>query len=317
MEIFLIALVAVAVLLLQAVPGFAFAKLRIVGEDATKTLSKILMYFCQPCLAVYTFTSCEFSADTLADIGLFALAAVVINAVMLGAGALVLRRKFRDTGYRIITLAIAFSNSAFFGIPIIEAIMGEAAQSLIIYTTVYTTVMNIIGWAIGIAIITGDAKNISPRKMFINPAVLGVAVAAPLFILSINGTTVPALAPFFDAITVIGKMTTPLSMLIMGMRLAHTPPRTVFASPRVYAAVAVKGLVMPALAFALVYFLPVPAEVKQTFYIITACPTASVVLNFSELVGAGEREAASSVLLSTIFSILTLPVMMIFLKHLA
>ena len=42
-------------------------------------------------------------------------------------------------------------------------------------------------------------------------------------------------------------------------------------------------------------------------------PTASIVLNFSEIVGNGQREAAASVLLSTILSILSLPIMVLML----
>ena len=48
---------------------------------------------------------------------------------------------------------------------------------------------------------------------------------------------------------------------------------------------------------------------KAVLYIICCCPVASIVLNFSEILGEGQKEAASTVLLSTILSILTLPIM--------
>ena len=305
---FLITLFTVAIMLFQAAVGFFFVKRRMIAAERCSDFSKVLMYFCQPCLAVYTFTSSEFSMEKLADIGIFALATLVINAVMLGAGVLILKRKFKDTAYRIITIAAVFANCAFFGIPIIKALMPEVADELIIYTTIYATVMNILGWAIGIAIITGDVKNISAKKIFINPAMLGVVIALPLFVFSVD-----LYEPLYDAISIAGRMTTPLSMLIMGMRLATSSPRSIFTSGKAYVAVVAKAFVMPLIAFCMVYFLPIPVEVKKTFFIIAASPTASVVLNFSELCGAGQREAASSVLLSTIFSIVTLPVMVLML----
>ena len=309
MSTFLIALSAVAILLLEAAPGFVFVKKKMLGEDSSAAFSKVLLYLCQPCLAVYTFSSAEFSVEKLADIGLFSLVTLVINGVMLGGAVLILRRKFADTSYRVLTLAMAFANCAFFGIPIIEALLPEAAEGLIVYTTVYATIMNILGWAIGIAIITGDARNISAKKIFINPAMIGIVIGVPLFLFSID---LPAV--LFDAVSLIGKMTTPVSMLIMGMRLATTNFKTVFTSVKAYVAVAVKTILMPLVSFALVYFLPLPIEVKKTFFIICACPTASVVLNFSELCGKGQREAAASVLLSTILSILTLPTMVLMLS---
>lgn len=309
MSTFLIALSAVAILLLQAAPGFVFVKKKMLGGETATAFSKVLLYMCQPCLAVYTFQSAEFSVEKLADIGLFALVTLLINGVMLGGAVLILRRKFADTSYRVLTLAMAFSNCAFFGIPIIEALLPDAAAGLIVYTTIYATIMNILGWAIGIAIITGDARNVSAKKIFINPAMLGILLGVPLFVLSID---LPAV--LLDAIALVGRMTTPISMLILGMRLATTNLKSVFTSTRAYVAVAVKGILMPILAFALVYFIPVPIEVKKTFFIICACPTASVVLNFSELCGAGQREAAASVLLSTILSVATLPTMVLMLS---
>jgi len=309
MSTFLIALSAVAILLLEAAPGFVFVKKKMLGEDSSAAFSKVLLYLCQPCLAVYTFSSAEFSVEKLADIGLFSLVTLLINGVMLGGAVLILRRKFADTSYRVLTLAMAFANCAFFGIPIIEALLPEAAEGLIVYTSVYATIMNILGWAIGIAIITGDARNISAKKIFINPAMIGIVIGVPLFLLSID---LPAV--LFDAVSLIGKMTTPVSMLIMGMRLATTNFKSVFTSVKAYVAVAVKTILMPLVSFAIVYFLPLPIEVKKTFFIICACPTASVVLNFSELCGKGQREAAASVLLSTILSILTLPTMVLMLS---
>lgn len=313
MSTFFIALGAVAILLLQAVPGYVFVKKKVVGENTATAFSKVLMYVCQPCLSVYTFSSATPSPEKFGEIGIFALATLAINGVMLAAGVLVFRKKFLISANRILTLAMAFSNCAFFGIPIIEALLGDAAKELIIYTSVYAAVMNIIGWAVGIAIITGNVKNVSAKKIFVNPAMLGIVIALPLFVFNINGSTYPYLESFFDAVAVVGRMTTPISMIIMGMRLANTSFKSVFTSPKSYIAVAVKGFAMPALAFLLVYFLPIPQEVKCTFFIITACPTASVVLNFSEICGTGQREAASAVLMSTLFSILTLPIMVLML----
>ena len=102
-------------------------------------------------------------------------------------------------------------------------------------------------------------------------------------------------------------------MLIMGMRLATTSFRNVFLSARTYIAILAKGFIMPLCGFLLAMVAPIPTDVKITFFIICACPTASIVLNFSELIGAAQKEAAASVLLSTMLSIVTLPIMVLLL----
>ena len=114
-------------------------------------------------------------------------------------------------------------------------------------------------------------------------------------------------------INITGNMATPLSMLIMGMRLGTMELKSLFTNVRVYVTVFIKMIIMPLCGLAFVYFLPLSTEIKMTFYILCACPTASVVLNFAEIVGEGQKEAAAMVLSATILSVLTMPVMMLML----
>lgn len=304
MTTLLVALTAVGVLLLTAAPGYILIRRKMIDEACIPGASKILLYVCQPCLAVYTLKSTAFSVETLGRMGLFALLALAIHAAMLGITYLVLRKRCRAPVYRIITLSTTFANCAFFGIPIIEALFPAVASDLIVYTTVYALVMNVLGWTVGAAIISRDTSYIKLKKIFLNPATLGCAVAMVLFCLEI-----PIQQNLYSMITVLGRMCSPLSMLIMGMRLATVKLRPMLTDLRIYLTVLVKQCVMPAVAFVLVYFLPIDPYIKRVFYIIACCPTASVVLNFSEILGEGQKEAANIVLFGTILSALTLPLM--------
>ena len=309
--IFTIALIAVAVLLLTAVPGFLLIKCKIINEDCTVGFSKILLYVTQPCLAIYTFKSTEYSLSKLADIGVFALLTLGIHAIMLLSSFLIFRRSYKKVIYRIITISNTFGNCAFFGIPVIEALLPESAPDLIIFTTVYALVMNVLGWTVGSAIISQDTKYITLKKIFINPAIIGTFTALILFIFEI-----PIQKDLFSMITATARMATPLSMLIMGMRLGTMSLKSMFTDIKVYFTVAVKQIVMPLIAFAALLALPISPEVKCTFFIICACPAASIVLNYAEIVGEGQKEAANIVLFGTILSIVTLPVIMLLLPFL-
>lgn len=322
MYVFLIALFAASVLLAASVPGFLLRKFGVIPESCIAGFSKVLIYISQPCLAVYTFKATEYTPEKLADIGIFAALTLGVHALMLGGAYLVLRRRCDNPLYRILTVATTFANCAFFGIPIIEALFPAFAKDVIIYTTVYSVVMNVIGWTVGSAIISGDAKYISPKKIFLNPALIGTAVAFILFIFEIPLTfTVPGGSAEFtlisDVITVAAKMSTPISMLIMGMRLATMKWRSFFTDYRIYLTILVKQILMPLIAFAAVLFLPISPEMKCVFFVICACPAASVVLNYAEMVGAGQREAANTVVLSTMLSVVTLPLMALLLRFLA
>ena len=308
MSVFFIALTAVAVLLATAVPGYLLAKRKMVSEECIPGFSKVLLYVCQPCLTVYSFRTTTYTPDLLGRVGIFALLCLVIQGVMLASAFLVFRHKYKEPVYRIITVATTFGNCAFFGIPIIEALLPEMASDLILYTAVYSFVMNLIGWTVASAIITGDTKYINFKKVVCNPTVFGMAAAMILFI-----GKVPLPDKVEDMITLIARMSTPLSMLIMGMRLATMKLETVFTQPRAYMTIGIKQFLMPLLAFLFMLIVPVDVSVKQTFFIICACPVASVVLNYSEILGAGQEDAAVMLLLGTMSSIVTLPIVVLLL----
>lgn len=308
MNSFFITLTAVAVLLLTAVPGYLFTKTKLIGEECISGFSKLLLFVCQPCLAVYTFGQIEFSVDKLISLGMFAGLTVLIFAIVLGGAYLVLWKKQSEPIYRIITIATTFSNSAFFGIPIIEALFPQTSDELIIYTTIFSLVMNVVGWTVGSAIISRNLKHISVKKIFLNPPMIGTVVALVIFIF---GITLPT--SLFDMITTAARMSSPLSMIILGMRLGTMKLGSLFSDFRIYLTVAVKQFLMPLVAFGLVLLLPVSREVAVTFFVICATPAASIVLNFSEILGEGQKEAANTVLLSTMLTVLTIPIMMLLL----
>ena len=303
-----IAFIAVAVILFSAMPGFLLVKKKMISESAIPAFSKLLLYVASPCLVIFSFTSSPFSVEKLIDLGVFALVTLVLHGVMMGGAYLFLRKKYKQTIYRIITVATTFGNCAFFGIPLIEALLPELAPQLIIYTSVYSFIMNVLGWTVASAIISGDSRYVTVKKILLNPTAISTAVALLLFI-----TELPIYPDLGNMIEITGKMCTPLSMLIMGMRLATVKLPTLFTNYRIYLTVAAKQLLMPLVGFAIVFFLPVDAGVRAALFIISACPVASVVLNYSELVGEGQKEAANMVLLGTMLSIITLPIVMLIL----
>lgn len=306
--VFQISLIAVAVLLLSAVPGYLMIKRKMISEDCISGCSKILLYVSQPALAVYTFRSTSFSVEKLINMGIFALLALLITVLIMGGSYLALRKRCDKPIYRIITVATTFSNCAFFAIPVIEALFPTQASDMMIYTTVFAVAMNIIGWTAGAAVISQDVRYVSLKKVFLNPATVGLAVAMLLFV-----TQLPMHPTLDSMITTTARMATPLSMLIMGMRLATVPLRSLFTDLKVYATIAVNQIIMPLVSFLILMLIPLPFEIKVTFFIICASPVASVVLNFAEIVGEGQKEAANMVLLGTALSVVTLPIMMLLL----
>ncbi len=295
----------VAVMLLCAVPGFLLIKTRILKSESISTLAKILLYVCQPCLVVSALTGVEFSKKTAVDL-LIAFGIILVSElVMTGALLLIFRKKLGDARFRIYTVASCMGNVGFMGVPVIQALLPGNTEA-VAFTAAASLALNVYGWTIASAVISRDKKYMSVKKIFLNPATVSILVAIPLFVFNVT-------LPFGidEKVELIGKFSTPLCMIVMGARLACAKFRDVFLRLGNYLTVALKQLIYPLLVLAVLLILPLDKEMKSAIYIIACCPIASMVLNFSELIGKGREEAAGVLLLGTALSCLTLPLMIL------
>ncbi len=310
MQTFLITLMTVGMMLIVAVPGFILVKSKAVKPESISAFSKVLMYVCQPALTLYSVGKADFTAELGINLLIFFGIITVVQLLFIGFFFLLFRKKQEDIRYRIATVATTLSNCSFLGVPLLEAIFPDSPNAAA-YSMMYFLSMNLLGWTLVSAIITRDKKYFGVKKIFLNPAVLSVAVALPFFLTGFKLSAESG--AFFGAlgnmITILGKMTTPLCMLIMGMRLATVRVKALFVSPLQYFSVAVNQLIFPLFVFGALFFVPIAADIKVCMFVMCACPVASVVQNYAEILGEGQDTAANTVLLGSILSIATLPLL--------
>lgn len=301
---FIVTVYTVGIMLLYSLPGYALVKAKKIKPEGIPAFANVLMYVCQSCLVVYSFQKVTYTPQLFKEMVAFFVLSLFIQTALLLIYFMIFRKRFTDVKYRIATVASCFGNCAFMGVPLLESLLPDYPQA-VMFSAVYSIAMNLIGWTAASAIIANDKKYIKLKNFILNPAVIALCVALPLFFTDtyIGGTKVG------EAIFLLGKMTTPMCMLIMGMRLACVPLKSVVTRRLNYLVLALKQIVMPLVGMLTVLFLPIDPEMKITFYIICCCPIASVVLNFSEMLGQGQEMAANLVLLGTFSSIITIPIM--------
>ncbi len=300
---FTVTLVTVAVMLAYAVPEYLLSRFRAVKEEAIPAFAKVLMYVCQPCLTLYAFDRVEYSVDLLKEIGIFFAVTLLAQLIAILLFYAVVKGRGDDVAYRVSAVAAAFGNCAFMGVPLVEAALPDAPRAVLMSAIFFLT-MSLLGWTLASYLITRNKRFVAVKSIFLNPSVLILVVALPLFF---THTKLPLTVA--SAVEILGKMTTPLCMLIMGMRLARMSPRALIGHPVQYAAIGVKLIVFPLAVYGIARLLPVALYLKQTLLLLSACPVASVVLNFAEMHGAGQENAANVVLVSTGLSLLTIPLL--------
>lgn len=303
---FTVTMYTVAIMLLYSLPGYVLVKAKKIAPSSIPAFATMLMYVSQSCLVVYSFQKVTYTPELFCEMVIFFILSIFIQVFLLVIYYFVFRKKYKDVKYRIATVASCFGNCAFMGVPLLESLLPDYPQA-VVFSAVYSIAMNLIGWTAASAIIANDKKYIKIKNFILNPAVIALCVSLPLFFTN----TYIGDTRFGDAIFLLGKMTTPLCMLIMGMRLASVSLKPIVTRKLNYSVILLKQAVMPLIGLVTVFFLPIDGNMKLTFYIICCCPVASVVLNFSEMLGEGQEMAANLVLLGTFSSVVTIPIMML------
>ena len=135
-------------------------------------------------------------------------------------------------------------NVGFMGIPVVKALFPNNPEMLI-YVAIINVSFNVISWTLGVYTITGDKSNVSVRRAFLNPPTVALVAALPLFFFK---AYIPAavFTPIQSCANYLAGMTLPLSMIILGIRLAEIPFGSLFTSPVAYVSAALKLVVVSA-----------------------------------------------------------------------
>ena len=222
--------------------------------------------------------------------------AMIVNSYQMEFSLEILRNLLAAFGLSI------FSNAAYMGFPLISALFGSEG---LLYASAYVTVFNVLLWTLGYSMVSGSSDPKAVVKSLAHtPAIYAVLVGLAIYLLQIP---IPALLA--QPISLLGAMNTPLSMLITGMLIAAGDLKSIVCSRPIWKLAAVRMLVIPALclgAFALLGLFRF-GMAAQVVLLLECCPAAAITSVFAVQFGHDEQFAAGCVVLTTLLSILTLP----------
>ena len=302
---FQVALTQVLITLMYIVPGYLASRMKKASALHLPTLGGILVYVCGPALHTAAFLSIDYTPETLKNMAIFFAVTLALQSAFMAALYAVFRKKQGDSRYRILNIGSVLGNVGFFGLPVIRALLPEHPE-VACYSAIYSITMNILVFTMGVFCLTGDKKYMSLKSALLNPTMVSFFVAVPLFLLNARSFLPEQV---LSAVQLLGNMSTPLCMFVLGVRLAQNSMKKLFSQPFVYAVSFFKLLLFPLFCYACVYFLPLPMPIKASVLILSATPCASVILSLAELHQKQMDLAASCVLVSTLLCFLTIPVM--------
>jgi len=302
---------SVLVLFILIVPGFLLRKFKLAGDDLPRGLSNIILYGSQPALIVVSFVRPYDPGVMKTAIGVL-IFSFILHGIFFGISLLF----FRNAGEaqrRVYRFGSIFANSGYMGIPLVMALFGSEAA---IYPSFYIIGFNFYCWSVGCLIYSGDKSYISPRKMFLNPATIPTYIGLLFFLLPID-TYVPTV--IVDALDLLRGLIAPLSMMLVGMRLADMKLKGAFKDIHLYAALFLKLLLFPAIAWGVVKLASLTGiytddMAMMIILICAAAPCAAATSMFAEKFNGDSVTAGKFVSLSTVLSIVTMPIVALLLQ---
>lgn len=283
--------------------GFLMRKFNVVESPHLKTVSSIMIYVCAPALTINSFQNIKYSVENIKNMFIFFGIVLFLQLVALVIPFLILRKKYEEAKYRLLTVGSILGNVGFFGIPLISALYPE--QKIVqAYACMYKVAMNFIIFTFGIYALTMDKKFISAFKAFINPPILGFVVALIIYFTKWHFPEILG-----NAVELLGKMSTPLCMIVVGVRLASLESILgLFTKPFVYITIALKLVIYPLFTFVCVYFLPfLDGPFIGSVLILSGAPNPPLLVALAEVHNAEQALACNLVILSHIACIITLP----------
>ena len=211
---FLQTFVNVVMIVVLAVPGFLLRKTKLLPDKAAGMLAVLLLYVSQPFLMMSSLFNKEFETSMLIDFLWVIVFAAGLQLLVYIAAKFIFCKTKGEAARRACVASSYLGNVGFMGIPVMQMLF-PGNTDMILYTVVYNIVFNAMTWTLGVFAITGDKKKVRPLKIILNPPTIAVIVALPFFFLNVH---IPE--QVMTPISYLGEMTLPLSMIILGVRLA-------------------------------------------------------------------------------------------------
>ncbi|MEA3328794.1 MAG: AEC family transporter [Candidatus Omnitrophota bacterium] len=276
---------------------------RLLTEEATNDISKVVVVVTLPFLYFYTLAT-QCSKELLISTWMLPLAAVglVLLAYLLGwlvSSFLCLDKPRRNT---FIYLS-AFTNCGFLAIPVAFALFGQQG---VVRVVIFNVGYSLLLWTLGIWTLSRSTnkKKVDSLKNLINTGTIALLIGLLAGSFSIK---LPSF--FLETSDILGKATIPLALLVVGAILAGGKLNQKIPYKTILSLITCRLIIVPAVALGVTSIFNMPHLIRAIIVLQAAMPSASTTPLFIRRFGGGDSElAASGVFFTTLFSIITVPV---------
>ena len=279
----------ILILFIIIIIGTAAKKAKIITTDIQSSITTILMKIAVPATVIAS-VNFERSNDVIPNM-LQILLITILSYFVIILGCTFFPKS------SVFTSLIVFANVGFMGYPVARAFWGETG---VFYTAIVNLVFSVLMWTYGIFLFNRNEK--LNFKKLLNMGTISTVIALVLFLLQLK-------LPYTiqTALSMTGNLTTPLSMLLIGSQIGGISIRKLISDKRVYAVCVIKLVLIPAITVLALKAAGTNSTVTSICTIMAAMPSGATNVIFANEFNSDTVFASVGVFMTTLFSILTLP----------
>ena len=294
------------VLFIIVILGYVACKLGYMGDKFDKKLSSIVVDITCPLLVLSSVMGDEMPDKELIlpllGIGFLTYIILLVFGFWVPR---IITKNHDDQG--MIGFALMFANVGFIGYPIVSSIFGQKA---VFYAALLNMPNTFFIFTAGVMLIKGEysLRQFNPKVLF-SPAMIGAFLAAIIVALGIHTPDIIA-----RPVTMVGNITVPAALLIIGSSMARLPLREIIGSPKVYVSSLLRLTIVPLSVYYLFKACGVSAQINDINTVVIAMPVASFGTMFCLKYGRNPSLITEMTFITTIGSIITIPLITMLFK---
>ncbi len=310
MNIVLNALQSVLSIVIMIGLGYYLTRKGLFDESVSTLFTKLVVNVSLPALMISNLLT-VFDREKLSSAGKEIIIPFASMLICYAAAMLLARLiKIKPERKGIFQTMFFASNTVFMGMPVNLALFGEESMPYVLF---YYAANTILFWTIGIYGIRKDKKGCEDRilsmktvKRVLSPPLLGFLAALVMIMLGIR---LPSF--IMDSCKYIGNLTTPLSLLFIGITFSTISIKDIKFDKDMAALLFGRFVFSPLVVYALALVIPIPSLMTKVFIIQAAMPIITQAAITAQAYDVDYRYATVMVTVSTVLSVFFIPVYMI------
>lgn len=288
------------ILFLVMIIGYIANKSGILDQTQNQKMSSLVLNITSPGLILSSVRApTNGSLSSVIQIFLISIAIYMVLPIMgiLLSRILKVPKEYRNL-YQFMTI---FSNIGFMGYPVIQSIFGDEA---LFFASICNLVFNLVCYSYGVYLISGSGKLTFDFKQLINPGIIFSIIAVIIYLTKYQMPQIIG-----ETSDLIGSITTPLAMMIIGSSLAEIPIKEVLNDIRIYPYTIIKQILMPILFWWVLKFIIQDPVILGVLVILIAMPVGSIAIMFCNQFEGNTTLASKSIFITTLASVFTIPIL--------